>query len=176
MTNVLQEIIRRHSGPPVNIEGIVKGLGLLLDKKADLEDEISGQLEKLPLGKFKISANKKNHYFRQRFTIAHELGHFLLHSHLIGEGLDDSKAYRSTPDGKFFNENIGRREETEANRFASRILMPKKVVTKHAENGKKVSELATLLQVSTAAMKIRLTSLGYSVESGVINCESQANL
>ena len=67
---------------PVNIEGIIRSLGVELDKKAELDDDISGQIEKLPDGSYKISVNKNDHYFRQRFTMAHELGHFK-HRHVI---------------------------------------------------------------------------------------------
>jgi hypothetical protein len=168
------EIAKRHLGPPVNIEGIVRAMGLNLDKKADLEDSISGQLKRCNDGSFKISANRGENYFRQRFTIAHELGHYLLHAHLIGEGVDDSTAYRSEPSGEFYNENIGVREETQANKFAASLLMPKSVVLTEAVVGAHVSELARKFQVSQQAMRIRLNGLGVTldndtVESGGVN-------
>ena len=155
-----REIVLRHLGPPVNIEGIIRSLGVSVDKKAKLDKEISGQIERLENQQYKISVNSKDHYFRQRFTLAHELGHYLLHSHLIGQGLDDDKAYRSVPDGKFYNQNIGSREETEANSFAARLLMPKSKLMIEARPGREISDLAKAFQVSPAAMKIRLTVLG----------------
>ncbi len=124
----LDKILREHAGPPVNIEGIIRDLGIRLDKRADLDSEISGQCERLDDGTYKISANKSDHYYRQRFTMAHELGHFLYHSHLLEDGVDDNRAYRSTADGRFFNKLIGPAEETEANRIAANVLMPKDLV------------------------------------------------
>ncbi|MGR3465105.1 ImmA/IrrE family metallo-endopeptidase [Limimaricola sp.] len=154
-------IVTRHLGPPVNIEGIVRALGIQLNKKAKLDESISGQLERLPSGDFAISANKSDHYYRQRFTIAHELGHYMLHSHLIEDGVDDNKAYRSDPTGNFYNESIGPKEETQANRFAAQILMPKSKILGAVKAGESIDKLAKDFQVSKRAMEIRLDSLGY---------------
>lgn len=167
-----REIAKRYLGPPVNIEAIIRSMNIDLDKKAELDSEIAGQLEKLEPGRYKISANKADHYYRQRFTMAHELGHYMLHAHLIGDGVDDSKAYRSTPDGRFFNENIDSREETEANAFAAKLLMPKSKILEAAQIGCNVRDLAKIFQVSQAAMNIRLEGLGYLIEQGRITAEA----
>lgn len=163
-----REIVNKHIGPPVDIEGIVRDVGVGLDKKASLDPEISGQLERVNGSEFKISVNRGHHYFRRRFTIAHELAHFLLHRDLIGAGVDDSKAYRSTPDGNFYNTEIGPREEAEANRFAARLLIPKSKLGELVRIGDDVAEIAKNFQVSPAAMKIRLGSLGYQEADGKI--------
>ena len=163
-----KEIVNKHIGPPVNIEAIVRDIGLRLDKRAKLDDEISGQLERLNGNEFKISVNRDHHYFRQRFTIAHELAHFLLHRDLIGAGVDDNKAYRSTTDGNFNNTEIGPREEAQANRFAARLLIPKSKLGELVRADDHVSEIAKKFQVSPAAMNIRLESLGYQVAGGQV--------
>ncbi len=96
----LVDLIEEHSRkPPVNVEAIIIGLGVELDKKAELKNGISGEIALLPGERYRISANKADHYFRQRFTLAHELGHYLYHRHLIGDGVDDDKLYRSTEIG-----------------------------------------------------------------------------
>ena len=100
--------------------------------------------------------------------MAHELGHYLLHAHLIGEGVDDDPAYRSTPDGRFFNQNIGRTEETEANRFAASLLMPKSLLTNMDINHRNVADIARVFQVSSVAMKIRLEGLGMTVRDDIV--------
>lgn len=168
MSSKFTEIAKRHLGPPVNIEAIIRAMGIELDKKAELDDEIAGQLAKLPEGKFKISINKADTYYRQRFTMAHELGHYLLHAHLIGDGVDDSKAYRSVPTGQFYNEAITRHEETQANQFASRLLLPKSVVTTLAYPGATIKEISVKLQASIPATQIRLAALGYNVVNDVV--------
>lgn len=168
MSTNFTEIVKRHIGPPVNIEAIIRSLGIDLDKKADLHPEIAGQLARLPDGKFKISVNRKDTYYRQRFTMAHELGHYLMHAHLIGDGIDDSKAYRSVPEGDFFNEAISKREETQANQFASRLLLPKSVITRLAKPGVSVKDISVKLQASIQATEIRLQGLDYTIENGAV--------
>lgn len=164
-----RDVVRQHIGPPVNIEAIIRGVGIQLDKKAELETEISGQLERLGPGSYRISANKADNYFRQRFTMAHELGHYMLHAHLIGDGVDDTTAYRSLPKGNFYNPNITPTEETEANKFAAELLMPRSLLAVESIAGRDLSALAKLFQVSSRAMQIRLTGLGFAIdENGVI--------
>jgi Zn-dependent peptidase ImmA (M78 family) len=64
----------------VPVEGIVQSfdIDIKLDK---VDDNLSGFLfrEKKNRQRSVIGANKSHHRHRQRFTIAHELGHFLLH-------------------------------------------------------------------------------------------------
>jgi Zn-dependent peptidase ImmA (M78 family) len=154
----VNQIIQRHTScAPVNIEQLIRDLGIELDSKAELHSDISGQLERLDDGKYKISVNKNHHYYRRRFSMAHELGHFLLHLHLVDEGVDDSKMYRSTDTGRFYNEKITNVHETEANKFASHILTPDKLVeTAIQKNGNDAQTLSKIFKVSEQAMKIRL--------------------
>jgi len=156
------EIVQRFVGEaPVNIEGMVEAFGVELERKAELHPEIAGQIECLDGGKFRISINKNDHYFRRRFTTAHELAHFLLHRNLIGKGLDDTKAYRSLNVGNFYNRSVTSQHEVEANRLASRLLMPKALVQRyHGELAGDVSAMAKKFQVSPAAMGYRLQALG----------------
>ncbi len=163
------DIVQKHIGPPVNVTEIIKEIGISINMDADLDPEISGELERKADGRFVISANAADGDARKRFTVAHELGHYMLHAHLIGEGVDDSKAYRSDPAGNFHNQLIKRRHETEANRFAAQLLMPKKMVVRRATSGKSVQELAGHFEVSVAAMKIRLNTLGIAVSGDRIS-------
>lgn len=154
-------IIRKfHSEAPVNIEGIIREIGIQLDKKADLKEHISGQIQKISDDEYKISTNKNNHYFRQRFTMAHELGHYLFHKRLIGNGVDDNMMFRSTSEGDIFNQSITPVEETEANQFAASVLMPKKLIAELVDSGvTSDAGLARKLQVSESAIRIRRASI-----------------
>ncbi|MPZ39896.1 MAG: ImmA/IrrE family metallo-endopeptidase [Rhizobiales bacterium] len=161
MKMTLLDLIEENSvSPPVNVEAIIRGLGIELNKKAELDAGIAGEIARLDSGKYRISANKDDHYFRQRFTLAHELAHFVFHRDLIGDGVDDDKLYRSTEGGNFYNTKIKKQHETEANRFAAVILMPKDLVIAAFERQPDVKALAKDFQVSPAAMEIRLRGLG----------------
>jgi Zn-dependent peptidase ImmA (M78 family) len=92
---------------------------------------------------------------RQRFTIAHEIGHFAL-GHLNGGG----GCFRDSPTD--FTSNPGKSQEISANNFAAELLMPGKVL-KYVINVKKIQDivrLANLFFVSQVAMHYRLINLG----------------
>ena len=79
---------------PVNIEEKIRSEGIILNKNyLDFKDNICGEIKK-ENGKFIININGVHHYYRQRFTMAHELAHFELHRDLIGEGVDDNIDYK----------------------------------------------------------------------------------
>jgi len=156
------------SKAPVNIEAMARDFGLEVDKKAELADGISGQLARSKDGSYIVSANGKEHYFRQRFTIAHEIGHFVLHKSEVDKhgGVDDNTKYRSTQDGNFYNTSIDLIHEKQANGFAARVLMPEILVLEFIrefkeENGRppNLSDLYKKFQVSASAMLWRLKNL-----------------
>ena len=94
---------------------------------------------------------------RKRFTAAHELGHYIYHRDRIGSGVNDNRKYRGIPHAPLYNDAIQAKEETEANRFAANLLMPKHLIDKLKKDGiESVEDLARSLGVSRDAMRIRL--------------------
>ena len=145
---------------PVNIEAMIRSFGIELDKEGELDPEIAGQIEPIGGGKYKITTNATDHYYRRRFTMAHELAHWILHRDLIGSGVDDTPAFRSTAAGKFFNPNVRPMHETEANQMAAYLLMPSDLVrSEFAAAGGDVEALSKKFQVSKRSMEIRLRGL-----------------
>lgn len=146
---------------PVNIEGVIRLYGIDLDKNANIADGISGEIRKVNEEKYKISIQKKDHYYRKRFTMAHELGHFLLHKDKIGDGVNDSPAYRTVDKDDLYNEQITEEQETEANRFAANLLMPKEALEYYLnKENKSLDEMSIIFQVSQKALGIRAGNLG----------------
>jgi Zn-dependent peptidase ImmA (M78 family) len=143
------------SAVPVDIIGLSLALGVDVAHE-NLDPGISGMLEKIGEDRFKITVNANDPETRQRFTIAHELGHFMLHRNLIGDGVDDDRAYRSTDVGKYHNTLIGKMEETEANQFAASLLMPKKLIARERIETPDVSDMAAKFKVSRHSMSIRM--------------------
>ena len=141
---------------PVDVEGLARALGIEVSY-AWLGSDISGMIEKLENDKYLISVNEEDPKTRQRFTLAHELGHFIYHKNKMGSGIDDDRAYRSTDAGKYHNTRIGKREETQANQFAATLLMPWTLIEQLQNEGVRDPDtLAKRLGVSKQAMKIRL--------------------
>lgn len=118
-----------------------------------------------------IMVNKAHHPNRQRFTIAHELGHLVLH-HNSGDGLfidTHLRAYqrRGSAASGVYEESGSTTtpaEEWEANLFASALLMPRelllsKTVGREYWDELDVAALAAEFGVSEQAMTIRLRQL-----------------
>lgn len=150
---------------PVNIVDLCEKLGFKVFG-VDLPEDVSGfivvqeeNFEKFGWNKV-IGVNNNESARRRRFTIAHELAHFCLHRE---EG-KELYAHRDT-------EMTGG-IESEANLFASNILMPKVLVKKSIESLKKsslasyipkeivVRHIAENFFVSLSAAEVRLDQLG----------------
>ncbi|MDE0279744.1 MAG: ImmA/IrrE family metallo-endopeptidase [Gammaproteobacteria bacterium] len=142
---------------PVNVRALAVSLGIAVHE-AYLDNQISGMLECRD-GKYKISVNVFHPETRKRFTIAHELGHYILHRELIGNGVDDTIAYRSEKIGKYHNTDIGPHEETQANRFAAGLLMPTKLVTNAIKGGMGLDRMSEYFGVSRQSMDYRVRGM-----------------
>ncbi len=118
-------------------------------------DEISGLLVKKDKNPV-IGVNREHHHHRQRFTVAHELGHYILHG---GETIH----YDAGREPLYFrSDSIYNADEREANRFAAELLMPEHLVSRCIEAGTcTVETLAEIFDVSDDAMRYRLINLGY---------------
>lgn len=146
-------IAKHQKTAPVNVVAIANDLGLKVWAMHSLPSNISGKLFRDPLNGgtsgFSIAVNASEVFVRQRFTVAHEIAHFILHRDKIENGeLIDDTLYRS---------GLSSREETEANRLAADILMPYPLITSLVRSGvRDPQSLASTLQVSLPAIKIRL--------------------
>lgn len=141
---------------PVDVEGLSFALGVPV-QYAHLDPDISGLIEHTGNDRFRIVVNADHAKTRQRFTIAHELGHYMLHRHLIGNGVSDSRAYRSTNKGAYQNTNVGPKQETEANKFAVSLLMPDELIDQIKKQGhNSPAAQAKALGVSEQAYCIRV--------------------
>ena len=144
---------------PVNLEELARQLGVSVSYKR-LDDDLSGYIHK-DGDQWEIAVNARHAPTRQRFTLAHELGHFVLHRNKLGEGTNDTKAYRADANKSFYNSAIERRHEREANQFAAGLLMPTNQVVNVFRNigVNNPERMASLFGVSPAAMEIRIESL-----------------
>lgn len=140
-TKAIQSVDCKH--PPVPLEQVVEKMGLKI-VEFDFHNDISAVLK--PEHNV-IGVNKKHHSVRRRFSVAHELGHFLL-GHKIGQEIIDEEFNKPFP------------IEKEANAFASALLMPASWMKDSvAKKGLDLEELAKTYDVSKQALTIRLLSL-----------------
>lgn len=159
-------------GQPVRVEALIRAAGLDVEPAADLEESISGNIQRQRDGSYVIRANWREHDYRRRFTMAHELGHYILHRSILDEmgGTNDSTMYRTDIKAPVYNSHIGKLHEQQANSFAANLLMPEDAVRaaweEEAENSPYPNGLPHLqamyrrFHVSPSSMKWRLKNLG----------------
>lgn len=139
--------------PYVVPEGIANALGLAVEY-VPLPELVSGYL-KCIAGEWTIGINASHHPNRQRFTLAHELGHYFLHRDK-GD-FEDALLFRQV--GAF------NADEIDANNFAAGLLMDEEEVRAARMSGSSVPELALKFQVSQDAIKYRLKNLGFALDA-----------
>ena len=138
---------------PIDVLGMAHALGIRVEMHAPLNADISGRITLASPAPpaYCIEVNGGHSERRRRFTLAHEIAHFLLHRDMIGAGIQDDAHYHSR-----FNNEI----EAEANRLAAWIIMPPELVRKINRAGvKSISGLCAIFEVSEEAMRIRLKQL-----------------
>lgn len=136
------EILR----PPVSLQRIIEYLQQKhkLDvQHARFSDKVSGLLivcKKIDQEYATIIFNENHPWCRRRFTIGHEIGHLLM-GHTCSQKQGD-----------------GSNHETEANNFASELLIPTKFIKEDFSKTPSVPALAKLYRVSGEAISYKLIS------------------
>jgi Zn-dependent peptidase ImmA (M78 family) len=105
--------------------------------------------------------NQSDQPYRKRFTIAHEIGHYLLHlQDKDGEFADhEADLFRVEP-GEGPAMSAPRQQEIEANRFAAALLMDGELVRSHWSKLRSMKAMSRLFNVSESAMGYRIGALG----------------
>ena len=143
---------------PVDLQRIFLEEGIFYKEELFEDDDMAGMIESHPDGKYTISVNARDKSTRQRFTAAHELGHYVLHRPLFEGKLDDNYAFRKK--GGYHNSTIKPLHEAQANKFAANLLMPSEMIVKYQKLGiTDTVKLAEMFGVSEMAMRIRLEIL-----------------
>jgi hypothetical protein len=138
---------------PVDLFGLIADLGLKLMVDHSMPPSIAGKLQRdphVPSG-FRVVINGHDNPRRQRFTMAHEVAHYVLHRDLFDDGLVDDAMYRSALSDEY---------ERQANHLAAQILLPATAVRAAYRDHKALGTLANMFDVSDAALRIRLSELG----------------
>jgi Zn-dependent peptidase ImmA (M78 family) len=147
---------------PFKIKEYCEKLGLTIKESSDLSD--SGEID---IEKKIIYINSTETEARQRFTLAHELGHYIFHQN-----------YKKRSTDYYYNTEE-RAEEQLCNTFAGVLLMPEDALQEVFKKYGIVSLnkiqkklypslnfLTDIFKVSEAAIKVRLSILGYPLLNG----------
>jgi Zn-dependent peptidase ImmA (M78 family) len=149
---------------PVPVESIAEDLlGLRIERSAEID--CSGQLfpaERLILLNAAEAPRDRPPLRRYRFTIAHELGHWVCH--VVGRP-DPQPTYCRAVD---LTEAADRTLEREANVFAAELLMPEPAVRAAWSESHGVAACAARFDVSPTAMQWRLFAFGLVADRPVV--------
>lgn len=158
--------------PPVPVERVASSLlGLFIDEADDLrtrpgapsdQGRLSGMLDPEEMIIWVDRGEARRSAGRRRFTIAHEIGHLVLHVPVAKEAFYDRPADIREIDEDPAGEELPelRRREREANLFARELLMPERLVNEQAHaTGFNLPALANRFEVSVPAMRLRLRLL-----------------
>lgn len=130
------------SSPPVMLNDVVNHVKMHFDltvMSADLGAKVDG-VHVMDGESVTIGYNKSHPRHRQRFTVAHELGHLLLG--------------HTAPGAIYIDPSSNKPEEIEANTFAGELLVPLTMLKAH--RGKSAHDLAVLFDVSEEVIWIQL--------------------
>nr|VFK50674.1 MAG: protein of unknown function (DUF955) [Candidatus Kentron sp. TC] len=160
--------------PPIDVQLITDLLDVHIDKRVDFNNVDTVGSISIKDDRVVIWINPLENEFepRERFTIAHEIGHLILHINPTTgkqEFIDTEKTIRRRDSSWDF-------EEYQANNFAAQLLMPADLIDKYGNiiiyNYKKetgeskiqltelIKELASRFKVSELAMTYRLKNVG----------------
>lgn len=158
-----RRLIREHGikKPPVPVESLAERLGAKVSY-SPFEGDLSGMVFRHD-DQVIIGVNSLHHPNRQRFTIAHEIGHMLLHK---GEEVHVDRTYRVNLRDDLSSQAVSR-DEIQANAFAAALLMPEEMLIEDLrgqdidfENEDQLRVLAAKYGVSFQALNLRLANLG----------------
>lgn len=147
---------------PIPVDKIAKALGAVL-RFSPLDQELSGMVyvkDGVPV----IGVNALHHPNRQRFTIAHEIGHLLLHRDLISENVHVDKQFRVLMRGEHSATGL-EAIEVQANQFASELLIPSslfdptKISPSDIDDDAQLDDLAKKFKVSRQMLEYRISNL-----------------
>jgi Zn-dependent peptidase ImmA (M78 family) len=146
-------------GLPIDPVYIGKRLGVRVFEIA-LTSDVDGMLKFYMGGQFPVIFVPENApKNRRRFSIAHELGHFVMHLRT------DPAEEGAAPETDVFYRNQDSRtakdpKEIFANQFGAALLMPRQFVRALVAEGRSDIALARYFEVSLEAMTLRLKNLG----------------
>ena len=136
---------------PINLEKVAVSYGLEIKNATFKNPDVVGFYDR---NSKKIYVDKNDPFGRKSFTIAHELGHHILHQEKTSDVFLRLDSLNLDLQDK--------EDETEANWFAASLLMPKKILSAYWEKIHDVEILAQIFGVSKTAMVWRLKNLGFT--------------
>jgi Zn-dependent peptidase ImmA (M78 family) len=143
-----RKLVEIYSSPSIPVVEVAEqnGVNVVFQDMGKYSESVAGLLD---FNEKRIYVNRADPATRQRFTIAHELGHWTLHRQAF---IADPESYPVLP--RFQRVEASNAFEQEANAFASELLVPRHLLRQ--VRGAPVSALASVFDVSREMMENRL--------------------
>jgi len=153
---VAKELLRASNvrRAPVDLRAVVAQCGLKYEEVDYFPDDVDALIVTTEDGSVAV-VNKNQSITRRRFSLAHELGHFVLHRN--GSVVEESVSIDSPPTGD--SEGGGTSiAEREANLFAGELLVPLELLKKNFRPGMTAADVGAIFEVSESVAAIALSS------------------
>lgn len=150
---------------PIDVYQISKFYNMDIVYDSTLSDDCSGKILIESDNKATASINEHDHPLRQRFTIAHELGHF--YSYRKQGKTGEIVEYRNqnisnkvidNNEASFSNQTY-QLEEAYANIFAANLLVPRFLLEEILKLNRNLNNIANMFEVSQEMLKYRINNL-----------------
>jgi Zn-dependent peptidase ImmA (M78 family) len=145
------ELAKPFSSPPIPVHEIAErnGANVVFADFGKSSEKVSGFCD---FANSRLYVNEDDSVERQAFTIAHELGHWILHREVFTRNPD---SYAVLP--RFHDPNKDDALENEANKFAACLLVPEKLLRPVIRAS--IAQLAQTFRVSRTMMEFRVANL-----------------
>lgn len=154
--NNIKKILEHQKNIPVPIIKLANSFNIQVYRVSNMANNVSGAIIN-DNGIYSIYVNAKEPEHRRRFTIAHEISHFLLHRNIIEDELDGNLTEAKGSNGVMYRSKLYDVFEKDANKLAAEILMPlNKIQELYINSNYNIKILVNEFNVSEQAIKIRL--------------------
>lgn len=138
--------------PPIDVFDLAKrmGVGVYVERDMALSGRLVSSAGPPPTASIFVNVHEPPK--RQRFTVAHEIGHLMKH--------DVGTLWRDT---NYRGDAATERMEREANNFAAALLMPAHLVELYAEATTDPGKLSAVFQVGREAMNYRVLNVLHGI-------------
>lgn len=149
-------ILKHQNKLPVPVIKLANSFNIDVYRDIKMDKDISGAIIN-ENGIYSIYVNGREPEYRRRFTIAHEIAHFLLHREMIEKEFNGNLTDTKGSNGIMYRSKLYTMFEKDANKLAAEILMPlNKIKELYFNNNYNTSKLAKEFNVSEQAIKIRV--------------------
>ena len=153
----ISKILDCQNNIPLEIVSLANSLGIEVYKAFNMDADTSGAIINKNEN-YIIYTNANEPVYRRRFTVAHEIAHYMLHKDIIDNHLDGNLTDAIGIGGIMYRSKLSSIFEKDANKLAEEILMPLEKIKELYLKYNDIRKLSEEFDVSEQAVKIRINN------------------